>query len=1013
MYDHFETTTVNIDGTKSDTISDIATGGRSPEKFITTTSADGLSKTIQIDWNGDGVIDHTQIDTTIFNADGSQKSVLSDFGINGALLDRTITTTSANGMRVDSLIDTNGDGTDDEEQLSLTNLMSDGSRTQVKTDSYIGIQGIRDSTTTTTSADGHMIVSSIDSNGDNSPDREIDTKTNLDGSQSQLATYFTNQSSTVNVSASFDGRTTTITNSNGTVDTTSFIAAGDSKSYSWTEVATVVNHSVGESAPIYFWAPAAQVHPAVVAFSTHFVDENGIDTWSWNETPTKYVEHLVYSDIPVNNVKPLFINWYDAIDSTTTHSIQIDQATENSDVQMAARIYDVVLDRDMSASETQMLAKYIDSLSKNVNETQIATDILASTEFSKKYGGLSNAQFIQQMFQNSLGRAPTLAEFLSLFSQLGNNTITRAGLIVYLADSAEHLADGNGHAVTNNTAIGNASPTLDHTLDKAATGNVVSRLYAAGLSRAPSLTELSNATQAVTSGTKTESQLAADIVGNMIAQYGTPTGGVGGGHLALAISDFVTILFQNALGRTPAPTEAQFWVNALNAGTLSEADALIAIADSEDHLVYGKSSSISLSAAIFAQDQSAGEAVGTVVISDLAANIVSNLPALQSGVSNISSIVASDNQQVVVGNGLFVSSRQALDKVVGGFTILGQASVLSGNLDGLQNDIGRINSITGLNGTITGTVANFLRDQVALDKVVGGFNISDTAATIVNNIAALQNDASHIDAIAASDGQPIVVGNGKFVADRTALDKIVGGFTILGDASVLSGNLDGLQDDVGHINSVTANAGSGTITGTVANFTRDKALLDKVVGGFNVSDASATVSSALDALQADVSHINAVGLTNANPVISATAAQATADAGILAKISSPYVLDVTNPNGSMTITGHGNGLQIHDVGTSSTLTGGGSSETFVFDPGFGSATITDFGSHLTGTGYDSISVASSDFANWSTLLSDAHSTNGGADTTFTSTTTGASLTLAGVTLTNFQNAGVSSHFTFR
>ena len=109
-------------------------------------------------------------------------------------------------------------------------------------------------------------------------------------------------------------------------------------------------------------------------------------------------------------------------------------------------------------------------------------------------------------------------------------------------------------------------------------------------------------------------------------------------------------------------------------------------------------------------------------VSDTAANVYSNLSGLESDYSHITSITATGGQ-VVVGNGLFVADEAALNLIVGGFAISGQASVLSGNLSGLEADISHINSITGLNGTITATAAEFLPDLTALNKVVGGYDV--------------------------------------------------------------------------------------------------------------------------------------------------------------------------------------------------------------------------------------------------------------------------------------------------
>ena len=222
---------------------------------------------------------------------------------------------------------------------------------------------------------------------------------------------------------------------------------------------------------------------------------------------------------------------------------------------------------------------------------------------------------------------------------------------------------------------------------------------------------------------------------------------------------------------------------------------------------------------------------GGFAVSDTAANVEANLAALAADASHITSITATGGQ-VTVGNGMFVADEAALNKIVGGFNIGGQASVLSGNLDGLEADISHINSINGLNGTITASsVTQFLNDETALNKVIGGFAISDTFANIEANLAALTVDASHIVSITATGG-PVIVGNALFVADQAALNEIVGGFNIGGQAAVLSGNLNNLEADISHINSI--NGLNGTITATAAQFLPDLTALNKVIGGYDV-----------------------------------------------------------------------------------------------------------------------------------------------------------------------------------
>jgi hypothetical protein len=85
-------------------------------------------------------------------------------------------------------------------------------------------------------------------------------------------------------------------------------------------------------------------------------------------------------------------------------------------------------------------------------------------------------------------------------------------------------------------------------------------------------------------------------------------------------------------------------------------------------------------------------------------------------------------------------------------------------------------------------------------------------------------------------------------------------------------------------------------------------------------------------------------------------------------------------NGSHILRGYADGLTFDSL-RNDTMTGGGDSETFVFNPGFGADKVTDFAAHLTGAGADRISVATSQFADFSALL--AATRNSGANVVIT------------------------------
>src|SRR5262249_33426765 len=124
---HTQTATTNADGSSVVTAADLNANGSLKDRTVTTTSASGLSTTTQRDTTGAGTFDQTQTDVVVHNADGSQVETVTDLNANGSLRDSTVTTTSANRLTVSRQVDANGDGKTDQTQTAVTN--ADGSLT--------------------------------------------------------------------------------------------------------------------------------------------------------------------------------------------------------------------------------------------------------------------------------------------------------------------------------------------------------------------------------------------------------------------------------------------------------------------------------------------------------------------------------------------------------------------------------------------------------------------------------------------------------------------------------------------------------------------------------------------------------------------------------------------------------------------------------------------------------------------------------------------------------------------
>ena len=111
-------------------------------------------------------------------------------------------------------------------------------------------------------------------------------------------------------------------------------------------------------------------------------------------------------------------------------------------------------------------------------------------------------------------------------------------------------------------------------------------------------------------------------------------------------------------------------------------------------------------------------------------------------------------------------------------------------------------------------------------------------------------------------------------------------------------------------------------------------------------------------------------------------------------------------NGGHAIVGAQNGLTINSLGDD-TMTGGGSGETFVFNGVFGHDKITDFSNYTTGASHDTISLSTSEFANFNAVMSAA--TNSGSNVVITAAD-GDTLTLKNMNVATL--SGLSSDFKF-
>src|SRR5208337_4400065 len=226
---------------------------------------------------------------------------------------------------------------------------------------------------------------------------------------------------------------------------------------------------------------------------------------------------------------------------------------------------------------------------------------------------------------------------------------------------------------------------------------------------------------------------------------------------------------------------------------------------------------------------------------------------------------------------------------------------------------------------IPATVADYLAVPTLYDQIPDGFAISDTAAAIEANLGQL--DDSHITSIAATSGT-VTVSCATFLANQTTLDKVVGGFTVSDTAANITTDLNQLSD--ANINSITI-SDNGPIGVDVAQLTSDASEIGKLQNA-NATPYQLAVTDSLPDIVGDLSGLNGNSHVDS---LTATSGAATLSSG--ATIAAP----------AFTLTGSSTTLTLAEI-----LTYSGS-----FTEGAGSTVSISSGDSLTLTGTDAFSSA--------------------------------------------------------
>ncbi|NEK20620.1 hypothetical protein GR257_38415 [Rhizobium leguminosarum] len=219
-----ETTTIAADGTRNKTTIDRSSNNKVLSQVDTSTSADGRTITVSVDADGNGPRETKTVTTSTVAADtGKVTLVSSTYNTNASsiLRSRTTTVTTANGLAKTVNSDVNADGvidfTDTDETVFDANNRTQTVQHRTKT----GLTGtLLSQTITTTSTDGKTITVAEDANGDLKTDRLTEILVGTDGKTTNTVSMLNSDGSTVS-------KTVTATTADGLSKTISVDANGD------------------------------------------------------------------------------------------------------------------------------------------------------------------------------------------------------------------------------------------------------------------------------------------------------------------------------------------------------------------------------------------------------------------------------------------------------------------------------------------------------------------------------------------------------------------------------------------------------------------------------------------------------------------------------------------------------------------------------------------------------------------------------------------------------------------
>ncbi len=183
---------------------------------------------------------------------------------------------------------------------------------------------------------------------------------------------------------------------------------------------------------------------------------------------------------------------------------------------------------------------------------EAAAGFVNSNEFQSRYGSTTNEGFVTLLYQNVLGRDPDAAGLANWVNQLNAGT-SREAVVLGFSESNEFETNTAGESLSFSRAAYQASWSDD-----------VYRTYQATLDRAPDSAGFEYWTSNLANGATMLDAISGFVnSAEFQGRYGSTTN-----------EGFVTLLYQNVLGRDPDAAGLANWAAQLSSGALTRAEVV-------------------------------------------------------------------------------------------------------------------------------------------------------------------------------------------------------------------------------------------------------------------------------------------------------------------------------------------------------------------------------------------------------------------------------------------------------